>query len=166
MRRGFTLIEVVFAVGILAGSMAVVLSLLPSLVRQSSDSADRLVAQRMGDAVRIELELEAAAIGFDALATAVPIMSSPLSNGLDLVATSQGLQLERVAGGGGTIAADDQRFLVEIWRFSRSPLRYDANAATLPLYVRVSWPYRLPGTVAPTEVGDRDEFTFAMALDR
>ena len=166
MRRGFTLVEVVMAVGIFAGSIAVVLSLLPSLARQSADSSDRLVAQRMSDALQIELERQIALIGFDSFANKVPVMDAPLSNGLDLVATSSGLRIEPVSGAGGGGIANDQHFLIEVWRFSQAPLAYDSSAATLPLYVRISWPYRLPGSADPTAFRDRDEFTVVLALDR
>jgi type II secretory pathway pseudopilin PulG len=167
MHRGFSLVEVIMAVGIFAGSIAVVLALLPSMVRQSADSADRLVAQRMCDAVRLELERQAAASGFDALANAVPVMSAPLENGRALVATASGLRVEPATGAGsGGISTDEQHFLVEVWRFPQAPLSYDPNSAVLSLYVRVSWPYRIRGYVGPTRSADRDQFSATVALDR
>lgn len=94
MRRGFSLVEVVLAVGIFTVSIVVVLSLLPSLVGQSADSADRLIAQRLSDAIRIELDRHAVAVGFDALATMIPVMSAPLENGWPLVVSANGLRIE------------------------------------------------------------------------
>jgi type II secretory pathway pseudopilin PulG len=167
MRRGFSLVEVVIAVGIFAGSLVVVLSLLPSLVRQSADSADRLVAQRMVDAVRSELERQATSIGFDALASTVPVMNVPLENGRALVATATGLRIEPATGiGSGGIALAEQHFFVEVWRFPQAPLSYDSNAAVLPLYVRISWPYRVRGFSASTSLADRNQFTTSVAIDR
>ena len=167
MRRGFSLVEVVIAVGIVAGSVAVVLSLLPSLIRQSGDSADLLVAQRMPDAVHLELERQATTGGFDALANAVPVMSAPLENGWALVATADGLRLATIAASGSeAIAADEQHFLVECWRFAQPPLSFEATAAVLPVYVRVSWPYRIRGLSTATRLSDRNQFTFAVAIDR
>ena len=167
MRRGFSLVEVVIAVGIFAGAIVVVLSLLPSLVRQSAGGAGRLVAQQMSDLVRLELDRRAIATGFDALANAVPVMSAPLADGLSLVATSTGLRIEPATGAGsGGIAADDQHFLIEVWRFAQPPLWYDASSANLPLYVRISWPYRIRGFAFATNPADRDEFTVTLAIDR
>jgi type II secretory pathway pseudopilin PulG len=165
--RGFSLVEVVIAVGIFAGSLVVVLSLLPSLVRQSADSADRLVAQRMIDAVHLELDRQSSAVGFDVLAGAAPVMSVPLENGRAIVATKTGLRIEPLTGSGsGGIALDEQHFLIEVWRFPQPPLSYDANAAVLPLYVRISWPYRVRDFPVPTRMADRNQFTTSVAIDR
>ncbi|HTO03755.1 MAG TPA: hypothetical protein VL069_08635 [Opitutus sp.] len=164
MRRGFSLVEVVIAVGIFTAAVVVVLSLLPSLLGQSADSADRLVAQRLTDAIRIELDRQALAVGFDALAATIPVMSVPLENGWPLVAAANGLRIE-TAGSGG-IANDDQYFLVEIWRFPQPPLSYDAASAVLPLFARITWPYRLPGFATTTQAGDRKQLTMTLALDR
>ena len=133
--RGFSLVEVVIAVGIFTASVVVVLSLLPSLLEQSGDSTDRLVAQRLSDAIRIELDV-----------------------------TADGLRIEPAGSGG--IANDDRYFLVELWRFPQPPLNYDAASAVLPLYVRISWPHRIPGFATVTEIGDRKQLTATVALDR
>ena len=162
--RGFSLVEVVIAVGIFTASVGVVLSLLPSLLEQSGDSTDRLVAQRLSDAIRIELDRQALAVGFDALAAAIPVMSAPLDNGWPMVVTADGLRIEPAGSGG--IANDDRYFLVELWRFPQPPLNYDAASAVLPLYVRISWPHRIPGFATVTEIGDRKQLTATVALDR
>jgi type II secretory pathway pseudopilin PulG len=164
MRRGFSLVEVVLAVGIFTASIVVVLSLLPSLVAQSADSADRLVAQRLTDAIRIELDRHAVAVGFDALAATIPVMSAPLENGWPLVVSANGLRIEPAGSGG--IANEDQYFLVEIWRFPQAPLSYDPASAVLPLYARISWPYRLRGFPTTTQIADRQQLMLTLALDR
>jgi type II secretory pathway pseudopilin PulG len=164
MRRGFSLVEVVIAVGIFTASVVVVLSLLPSLVGQSADAADRLVAQRLTDAIRIELDRQAIATGFDSLATAIPVMSAPLEHGWPLVVAANGLRIEPASSGG--IANDDQYFLVEIWRFPQPPLSYDSASAVLPLYARISWPYRIPGFATATSPSDRKQLTVTLALNR
>ena len=164
MRRGFSLVEVVLAVGIFTAAIVVVLSLLPSLVAQSADSVDRLVAQRLTDTIRIELERQVIAVGFDALATTIPVMSTPLANGLPLVVTASGLRIEPAGRGG--IANEDQYFLVEIWRFPQAPLSYDPASAVLPLYARISWPYRLRGLATAIQAGDRQQLTLTLAIDR
>ena len=166
MRRGFTLIEVVIAVAIVAGSVVVVLSLLPSLVQQSSDSTGLLVAQRLPDPIEERLRRESIAIGFAALATAIPVMAAPLDEGWSMVGTSDGMKLARPGTGSDAIEEEEQHFLVEIWRFPDPPLSYEAVAVSLPLYLRVSWPYRVPGVSVPTRLAVRNQFTFCATLKR
>src|SRR3990170_3450498 len=107
MRRAFSLVEVVIAVGIFSAAIVVVLSLLPSLLRQSADSSDRLIAQRLTDAIVIELDRQALAVGFDGLAATVPVMSAPLENGWSLVAVANGLRIEPTSGAGSGGIVDD-----------------------------------------------------------
>lgn len=168
-RAGFSLIEVVIAVGIFALAVATMLALLPSLTRQTSDTADTLVAQRLPDNLRVELQRLARG-NFDALATAIPIMSAPLDNGLRCVASRDGARLHSVTylppAAGAQIPEGEQYFAVEVWRFNQQPLAYDATAAILPVYVRVSGPYRNSGSVTPTVLEDRSQFTFTAAINR
>lgn len=168
-RAGFSLIEVVIAAGIFAVAVTATLALLPALTRQATDSADALTAQRLPDSLRIELQ-RLAAENFDGLAVVVPVMAAPLASGLDFAATRDGSRLNSLTylppGASAQIAAADQYFQVEVWRFSQSPLSYDATAAVLPLYVRVSWPYRNPGSATPTAPADRSQLTFTVALSR
>jgi hypothetical protein len=173
MRRdrhsAFSLVEVVIAVGIFAVAVATILALLPALTRPSSEATDSLVAQQQPDNLRIELQRLAGA-GFDALATAAPVMAAPLENGLLLVASRDGARLHSSGylppSASLRIPPDEQYFAVEVWRFSQPPLAYDAGAAVLPLYVRVSWPYRNPGSGTPTALADRKQVTFTVAINR
>lgn len=164
MRRAFSLVEVVIAVGVFSIGVVGALSLLPTLARQSHESADLEIAQRLPDAVAIELRNQALAGGFDAIAAAIPTMAAPLENGWALVGTPDGSMLGRADS--GRIATDKQRFLVELWRFSQSPLRYESNGSVLALYVRVTWPYRIPSSGTPTALNDRNQFAFTVALNR
>jgi prepilin-type N-terminal cleavage/methylation domain-containing protein len=164
MRRAFSLVEVVIAVGVFSIAVVGALSLLPALARQSRESADLETAQRLPDAVAIELRSQTSAGGFDAIAAAIPIMALPLENGWALVASPDGSVLGRADS--GKIASDNQRFLVELWRFSQPPLRYQANGSVLALYVRITWPYRIPTVGTPTLLADRNQFAFTVALNR
>lgn len=167
-KRAFSLIEVVIAVGIFAIGITVVLALLPSLVRQGTESGDRLVAQRLPDAVHAELQRLSLA-GFDALAAQTPVMGTPLDHGLALVAARDGVRLhsrDYRAPLSGRIADNDQYFLVECWRFPDGALRYDGAQSTLALTVRVSWPYRVPGAAAPTDPASRHDLMFTVSLNR
>ncbi|HVT74671.1 MAG TPA: hypothetical protein VHD61_16170 [Lacunisphaera sp.] len=166
-RRGFSLVEVVIAVGVFATAIVTMLALLPALVRQAAGTGDALAAQGLPDAIHLELERMAAG-GFDQLAAAIPIMSAPLQNGLQLVAARDGVRVQAESYGPAAdpIAPAEQFFAAEVWRFDRAPLRYDPAGALMPLFVRVSWPFRLPGVGAPTALADRSQFTFTLVILR
>jgi prepilin-type N-terminal cleavage/methylation domain-containing protein len=166
---GFSLVEVAIAVGIFAVAATGILAVLPALAAQPGESADLLAAQGLAGPVRIELQ-RLARSGFDALADAVPVMAAPLQNGFSLVAVRDGLYLHSrdylPPPPAAQIPTDARYFLVEAWRFDQAPLRYDSSAAVLAVYVRVSWPYRVPGAAAATPQAARNQFTFTAALVR
>lgn len=164
----FSLVEVIIAAGLFAASVTVVLALLPSLARQSAASVDSLAAQRLPDALKIELQ-RLSATGFDALAGQVPVMSGPLTDGLAFVADREAMRLHSLAylpPVTGQLPEAGQYFLVECWRFPDEPLRFDGSKAFLALAVRVSWPHRLPGVAAPLPAESRTELVFTLALNR
>lgn len=166
--RAFSLIEVIVAVALFVASVTVILALLPALTRRGAENADRLVAQRLPDAVRVELG-RLAASGFDGLAAQAPVMGAPPAEGLALVASHDGARVQSrdfLAPASGRIADRDQYFLIECWRFADGPLRYDGAQSSLALCVRVSWPYRQPGAATPTPEAARQEFTFVTSLNR
>lgn len=164
--RAFSLVEVVIAVAIFAVALSSILALLPSLLRQSGESADLMVAQRLPEPLRIELRRIAAGSGFGNLATLVPVMSSTPENGFALAATRDGSRVAAAGSSESIIGDDEQYFLIEAWRFNQAPLAYEPGDAVLALRVRVSWPYRLPGVVAPIALVDRVQFTFNTAINR
>lgn len=156
------------AVALFAGTVAVILALLPGLVRQGTENEDRLVAQQLAEPLRVELKRLAAG-GFDALAGRVPIMGQPPVSGLAFVAPREGSRLhsrDYLPPGTGRIAEDEQYFLVECWRLPNGPLAFDAAQSSLALAVRVSWPHRQPGASAPTPVDARHELMFATGINR
>lgn len=170
MRRAFSLVEVVIAVGVFASAIAVVLALLPALTAESAASADALVAQRLPDALRIEMQRLAAVGGFDALATNAPVMNAPLDNGLAFVAAHNGARLHTLSylapSASDALLPREQYFLVEIWRFPSAPLAYEATGTVLPVYVRVSWPYRVADAGSPVAIENRSSLTFTCAINR
>lgn len=166
---GFSLVEVIIAVGLFAASVTVVIALLPALTRQGAVTQDTLAAQRLPDALQVELARLAAAGGFDDLASQVPEMGSPLGSGLALVATRETARLhsrDYLPPATGPIPEGKQYFLIECWRFPDEPLRYDAAKHSLALAVRVAWPYRLPSFPAPTAESARRHVMFTVAIRR
>lgn len=170
MRRAFSLVEVVIAVGLFATAVAVVLALLPALVGQTAAAGESLVAQRLPDPLRLELQRLATSGGFNALAARAPLAATPLSGGLAFVASRDGARLHALdylpPTAAETLPEADQFFLIEVWKFPSAPLAYDPNGAVLPLMVRVSWPYRTPGSVVVVTASSRSQLTFNTALLR
>jgi type II secretory pathway pseudopilin PulG len=168
--KAFSLVEVIIAVGIFATAVVVTLGMLPALTRQSIESADTLVAQRLAGSIRVEARRIATSGGFDALATAIPVMAAPLVNGLELVADREGARLHAAnyqqPESSRQIPDSECYFLIELWRYSQGALLYDSNGAVLPMYVRVSWPYRVPGSATPTPPAERQQLTFAVSITR
>ena len=166
MRRAFSLIEVIIAVTIFAGSIVVVLTLLPSLIQQSAESATLCVAQRLPDTVKLVLKQQGISAGYDALAAAIPVMGSPLVDGWTLVAAADGMKVSREGVDGDAIAEEARFFLVELWRFPGPPLSYNLSGSVLPVYLRISWPYRVPGSAATSSLADRSQISFCTTIER
>jgi hypothetical protein len=168
-RTGFSLVEVVLAVGIFAVAVTVMLALLPSLTRQNTETADAFVAQRLPDSLRVELQ-RLAANDFGALAATIPLMAAPLDNGLLFVASRDGARLHSAdylpPAGSRRLPLEQRYFAIEAWRFNQGTLQYDGAGPVLAVWVRISWPYCNPGSPAPTPPADRSQFTFAISLRR
>lgn len=166
----FSLLEVIIAVAIFAGAVSLLLGLLPGLTRQSAVSADTLTALRLPDALRVELTRMARAGGFDALANEAKPLATLLPDTCLLVATRDGARLHallyQLPPAADQIAEDSRYFLIEVWRFGDAPLAFDPRGALLALHGRVSWPYRIPGTLAITPATARERVTFNVTLAR
>jgi prepilin-type N-terminal cleavage/methylation domain-containing protein len=167
---GFTLIEVVIAVGIFAVAVSVMLGLLPSVTRSSGRSNDTLNALRLPDGLRIELKRMATTGGFAALAAQIKPLADPLSDTCVLVATRDASRVcaldYQLLAPGDRIESDAHYFLIEVWSFGSAPLAFTAGDAVLPMHVRVSWPYRIVGSSAVTLPADREHVDFNLALNR
>jgi len=168
-RAGFSLIEVVLAAGIFAVAVTVMLALLPALTRQSAESADALVAQGLPDSLRVELR-RLAANDFNGLANTIPVMGTPLENGLLFVASRDGSRLHSASylspATSGLIPQEQRYFAIEVWRFNQGSLQFDGTGSVLAVHVRVSWPYHNPGVTISTPLPDRGQFTFTIAINR
>jgi hypothetical protein len=170
LRCAFSLVEVIIAVGIFAAAVAVILALLPALTRQAGISADTLTALRLPDTIRTELQRVASAGGFDALAGQIHPMALPLPDTLVLVASRDAARVHTLTyqppAAIDQLGEAGQFFLIEIWSFHDAPLAFDSGGAGLALYVRVSWPYRNPGSPTPAALAGREQVTFTLAIRR
>lgn len=166
--RGFSLVEVIIAAAIFAGSVAVVIALMAGMARQGAETVETLAARRLPDAVKVELTRLASA-GFDRLAAELPLVGTPRDEGFALVASQDTAEVQSLSflpPASGPLPSSGQFFLVECWRFSLEPLRWDPAKAFLAIHVRVSWPYRLPGGTHPVPLSDRNQFRFSLCLNR
>jgi prepilin-type N-terminal cleavage/methylation domain-containing protein len=164
--RGFSLIEVVVATGLVAVGVMIVLGLLTNLSRQSIEAGNRQTAVQIPEVVTVELRRLAVQLGVDGLASTIPVMAGGADEGLLLVAARDGTHL-RIAD---AAAGRDQYFLVEVRRFAAGPLAFTSEMAALPLNIRVTWPYR-PGASAGLSLpvvppDDRQSFNFNVAVTR
>jgi hypothetical protein len=166
----FSLVEVIIAVGIFAAAVAVILALLPVLTRQAAGSADTLTALRLPDALRTELQRVAMTGGFDALAGQTRPMTAPLPDTLTLVASRDATRVQTLSylppPTTEQISEDGRYFLIEAWSFNEAPLAFDASGTVLALHIRVSWPYRVPGSSTASPPAGREQVTFNLALNR
>ena len=163
---GFSLVEVILAVGIFAFAVPVSLALLSALGRQGAIGAEMLVAHRLSDSIRVELD-RLARTDFESFASAMPVMTSPAGPGLALVATRDGYRQHArdYPPPGVSIPLAERYFLIECWRFGEEPLRFVSGKAYLAVAVRVTWPYQLSnGTAAAREA--QSGVTFTVVLNR
>lgn len=167
---GFSLVEVIFAVGIFATAVTVILALLPALVRQAASSADTLTALRLPDALGAELQRMAEVGGFDALAGQTKPMAAPLPATLTLVASRDASRLQALnylpPPAADQIGEATRYFLIEVWSFNQPRLAFEPSGAVLALHVRVAWPYRLAGLPPATRFADREQLTYNLAIRR
>lgn len=159
LRKGFSLIEVVIAIAVVVGGLAVILALLPTLMRNSENAADAHIALRLPGAVHAALKEEMRG-GFASFAAGIR------SSGLDLVAEKDGSNVRRVDVVDNPVRS--RHFLIEVRGVNSGELAYNAGDAVLVMHVTVAWPYQ---TLAGTEllpVGDetdRQAISFNLALN-
>ena len=167
---GFSLLEVIIAVGIFGAAVTVMLGLLPALTRQAGTTADTLAVVRLPDGVRLELQRVAAVGGFVALVGRTTPMLAPLPPTLTLAAGREATRVQALDYlppiTADLLPVGHRYFHIEVWRFTEAPLAYDPGGGVLALHVRVSWPYFTPGSASATPLIDREQVTFNLALDR
>lgn len=172
--HAFSLIEVIIAVGLFAGTVAIILGLMGPLSRQAADSNDIMGAQRLPDSIKVELG-RLAHNSLDSLAGQIPVMSTPLESGFTLVAARDATRVQSLGylpPTSGQIPLAEHYYLVECWRFPPKPgdpadeLSYTSQKGFLALYVRVSWPYHVPGATTAVSPGNRAQTIFTVSLNR
>jgi len=150
--RGFTLIEVVVAIGILALMLTTGFGLMAVSARWGGDSLDADAAGRLGEIIPDELERLKAGPDLAGLAAIIPPGGSGAP--LRLVATRDGRRVLPCDGAAPAadralndpvqpgIAVCDRYYLIEVEQ--QLDLPYVPDAGFLAVSVRVTWPYQVP----------------------
>ncbi len=150
---GFSLVEVVVAIGLSALAVVACLGMIAATARSGSEIVDAQVVGRLGGSIQDELERLQTELGLDGLAAAVPAAGSPAP--LQLVATRDGARVR--CADGSMAAADrplddpvlpgmarrDRYFLIELTQSSDLPAAPERGFVAVSALV--TWPHCLPG---------------------
>lgn len=166
---GFSLIEVVIAVGIFAGAVVVILALFGPLNRSIGEVADTSRAARLAEAINAELlrlrDVQAPATGskLDAVYTRWLNAGAVLK----LVASTDGSHVVAEADAGSDpvnpgfgnppgIALRDRYYLIEV-RAQPAPLNYTpGTSAFLAVTATIKWPYQVATGPGPNDATAAD----------
>lgn len=167
-RVGFSLVEVVLALGIAGTAVVLVLAVLPKMSQSGSEAADTYVASGIADAIRIEMERQSAVAGFTSFAGSVH------SNGLSLVADRRGTRLhaldQNLLETPERLPEGEQFFSVKLTGFDSEPLVYNQTKSFLAVQAEVTWPYRVPSSNSQgyleTSLETRRSLRFVVTISR
>lgn len=173
-RRGFSLIEVVIAVGIFAGAIVVVLGLLSPINRSVTEVSETGRAAGLADAIRLELVRLRDTYTATSSLTRLDLLYQDLA-GADttrkqFVGSLDGARIIREADAGNHVLTDAppgiklrDRYYLVTFQFQpekvdgvANPLSYTSGAPFLVVTATVQWPYQVP-----TGPGDSDVVTSA-----
>ena len=158
--RGFSLAEVIVAVGITAGALVTCLGLLGPSLRTIRETGDRTVAVRLADRVVRELQQH----GFR------NVMTATATGPLAVVASADGSRFvlahladnDPVSGAPPGLPVGERYFLVEAERATKPAPT--AGEGALVLVVRVAWPLYVPRSTVPVPIQRRSSLQVAAAI--
>lgn len=150
-RRAFSLIEVVVAIGLLAGALVAILGLAAATIHSAAELSDAQGCASLGGSVQCELERLKDSLGLAGLARLVPTSGSTAP--LRLAGTRDGLRVRCIDAVDPAadrsprdstlpgIANRDRFFLIEVTRLREWEA---ADSGFVAVSARCSWPYKLP----------------------
>ena len=167
---GFSLVEVILAIGVFALTIVAVIGLLGPIAQQVRDLQDTKVANSLPGPIREELNR----IGFEYFVT-VASDGTSLKNVFPTVlfGTMDGSRVIGYTALDGTvitrdgnappgIPGDERYFLIEVTAATGN-LKYNDGDAHVAFQVDISWPYRLPDG-SEVEAEDRRSFEYFTAI--
>jgi len=126
--NGFSLVEVIIAIAVAGGALAVILALLSGLLRSTEGAADHQTALQLAGAIEARL--------YEEMGGNFP---GGLQVGCVLVADKIGTHLRSELESDPLLTPP--YFHIAVSPFTQPPLAYQSGRAVLPLRVHVSWPY-------------------------
>jgi len=144
-REGFSLIEVVFAVGLLVLAAIPLLALLPVADGLEAEARDFGTAASLAESIRLEAEY------------LIPVADFPDFEELPLAAARDGTGLQPFTA---ELPAAAGYFRVNLAATASAPLDYSPDNPLLVLQVRITW----PGSAGTTAAGRRGELQFFIGL--
>ncbi len=143
-QRGFTLIEVVIALGVFAFAVTIILGLFLRGTSHLSDVEERKNAIQLIPTINASLQ----SIGWnsDLNGGESGVEELTASGGFALVSNSDAswVTLQTEAEG---LEVGDQYYLIFVEQYTEAGHRYGSDLrGVLALKVRISWPYRMPAT--------------------
>jgi hypothetical protein len=151
-RRAFSLVEVVVAIGLMAGALVAILGLLAATTHSAGDSLEAQGCASLGASTQCELDRLKNAVGLSGLAALVPPAGSGAA--LRFVGTRDGLRVQCVDAADSAanrslrdpvlpgIAVRDRFFLIELTQVPEWGTANDMGFVAVS--ARCSWPYELP----------------------
>ncbi len=162
-RRAFTLIEVVVALGLLAGTVVTLLALRGSNTRAAADVADHYRAAQLADAIDLELRrlrdrplAEGQRDKLEALSVLIPPDGS--DRALRLVAPREGSRAIRESDADDPVTGlpvRDRYYLITV-RQQAAPLAYTAGAGYLAVAATLQWPFQIPAGPGEADAATAD----------
>ncbi|MGH8018911.1 MAG: type IV pilus modification PilV family protein [Opitutaceae bacterium] len=147
----FSLLEVVVAVSVFAGTIVAILGLLGPTLQTTRELLDATVAARLADGVALELKR----VGYGFVVGRAEIEIFAVADGSYVVeASNANNKSDDIPRG---IPLDERYFRMIVSDLDAPPS--DPNEFR-SLGVRVEWPYRLPPEGAETEERERKWFSF------
>jgi len=152
-KSGFSLVEVIIAIAVAGGALAVILALLSGLLRASADAADHQTALQLAGAIEARL--------YEEMGGTFP---GGLQVGRVLVADKERTSLRGEQESDAVLTP--AYFHIAAIPFTQPPLAYEAGRGVLPLRVRVSWPYSavLSAMNTPEAVANTQSVEFVVTL--
>lgn len=162
--QGFSLVEVVLAVGIFAFVIVAVMGLIGPTTRSIADIEHRDVAASLGTTILLELRRVSQGQDFDAFGTQIPAATAN-PNYISLVASADGSVVrlfnednpddptldvnnaldEPVPG----IHNRDRFFLIRVSRLVMDGVDSDDDLEFIPVVAQIFWPLQVPTGAAP-----------------
>lgn len=164
--RGFSLVEIVVALGIFASAIVIIVGLLAANAQATNRTVETETASRLTDTIRAELQRFGYNNVANGLSTGKPVYLVGTRDGSRVLPTGEDadnppntgtpvttarfaenkLQTDLAPGTPPGIAYRDRYFLIEVRAATMTTpaLGAPATETAFPVIVEVSWPYRVP----------------------